>query len=75
MSQYKFMLQIVYPDGLAARFPGGGAIETALIDAFVKTLQGKNIGLFRTQTASVTTAAEALIETLTALKEETLKLV
>ena len=68
---HMFLLQIVTPEGIAARFPGGGPLEREFIQACVDAIVAKGVGIGRTEAHVAIVAADAIRETILALKADT----
>jgi hypothetical protein len=75
MSEPEFYLQIVDRDGVIAKFPGGGHLETQLIDDITHAVMSKGVGFFKTEAAVESALRDGMREVLRALKRKTIQLV
>jgi hypothetical protein len=75
MSEPVFYLQIVDKDGVIARFPGGGKLESDLIDLCTKEIIGRPVGVFRTTAVVERAIRDGLKDAIMSLKAHTRRLV
>lgn len=75
MGEPVYLLQIVNPQGVVVRFPGGGPMEKDIVEACVKKIAAKYVGLLKTQKQVEARVREAVAEAIYELKAETIKVV
>lgn len=66
-----FLLQIVTPDGMVVRFPGGGPLEREFVDTCVATIVAKGVGALKSQATVAANIRDGITEAIYALKADT----
>jgi hypothetical protein len=69
-----FYLQIVTPDGVVARIPGGGRLEIDLIESCVLAIVARGVGFGRSEAHVADDIRTGMREALMGLKLQTVQL-